>query len=1489
MSNFTKKAGLMLLLLLVNIVGFAAESSVKDFKVDLTNGNLLTADEISNKTAFEFGIAVADDGSVSRVAKDAADAVAVLGGKFHSNEHGWGNFKATVAVTGPVKISMGTCAWGGDVKVVNSKNETVATMNTNTGACYHQNKDANIVSCYYKGTEATTLTITGGNYTPYFAVETADPSELKDEVNITFELGSATAEGVVPDAEKKEVGSTYTIPLNRTLYAAGKTLTAWTDGTNSYKPGDEITVPDADLTLTPVFTDNTVSLADRTEEATLTFDFQKKNGAPGLSYQNQTGIYVTQVAVAGQTIDSKLDFDTHNGGKINNGAWTDWCQMNGGTKLTVPSAQNATVSIESYSATTTTTIDGQTDYTAQGNVVTYNVASKSDSIDIVIGDGSYFRYIKVVLPVVKPSGKTYTDEATAVEYPFAGNSTDPAVVTPEDAVSIASFTHGDNLTDATSGSFDGITYTRFQPTAQEGSASETNKLEWIVKPAKGLKFTATKVSANIRRFGTDGGLIDVKVANAEGKEVVLATGLIPARNKTADHDNTSSDPNYRTSFELDVPDSLATSEGFSLICYVYNLGNTKQVGFNDVKITGTVSGTIEDVVKYTFSATAKPAEGGTVKVYPAGDEYEAGTELTLTADKNFGYKFVNWTDAEGNEVSTDAKFKYTVNANAALTANFEKINTYSLVYNVTGGAKDYMVQPDIAPTVVNGQNMYEEGTKVTLTATGNDILTFTNWSTGETSSDITLTMNENKNVTANFSAIDFVAAWDFYLKGNNGRTADFASADNDADQLVLRDAEGNTYGWLDKSHQSGGYEGRDAGVNWKNDAAIGTYYWQIKVDATNFTDLKVKSAMAYNYNAYKTYLVEYSLNDAAWTTLGKIEMPGVKNWTDSEFALPAAANNQKNVYIRWIADKTSEIDGTESSNDGNAIGAIYVLGTPKVYDDGTAPKLVGTVPAENDTTASANGKIVLTFDEKVQLKSDAVATLGTETLEGAVAGKVITFPYRSLNYATTYTFTLPGNTVSDLAGNTLADAITLTFTTREKPIVEKKLYDFVIPDDGTFKEAIAAANSRADKTVRFRIFVKKGTYEIPFDDKATSVGSDGKTYPATTTNLTTSNVSIIGEDRDNTVLKNKTNPVLDSGADPLEGIGHNDLLQNTGSNNYFEDITLRNGSEDATGRNLAIQDKGDKTIMKNVTLWGYQDTWTSNNQRARYYFEDGIIRGRTDYICGKGDAFFNNVTFQNAGTGGYIAVPSQPKQYGWILSGCTITGEDNANDGNYTLGRPWGSGTPIALWINTTMESQPSAIGWGEMSGGWPARFAEYNSMTKSGTPIDLSSRKTVFGDNHANNPVLTADEAAQYTIATVMGGDDGWDPQALTEQASAPEQVVLDGTTLTWKNSNYALLWAVCKNGNVVAFTTEPTYTVDDATATWSVRAANEMGGLGDATVAGDATGISNIENNTSAVVSTKVYSLNGQLLKTSVRGVNIVVSTKADGTTETQKVIVR
>lgn len=1085
------------------------------------------------------------------------------------------------------------------------------------------------------------------------------------------------------------------------------------------------------------------------------------------------------------------------------------------------------------------------------------------------------------------TGTTYTSKTASVEFPFNGKSTDPATVTPADAFSLTTFSMGDDLKEAGSSSAHNKTWTLFQPISGASSASDAVRLEWSVKPSKGLTFTPTHVSANIQRFGTDGGLLDFKVINAEGKELTLATGIIPLRNnKDFTSDKFKDNEKLMDAVSFDIPDSFATSGNFRFVAYLYSLGNTKQVGFNDVKIEGTVNGTIENVQKYTFSAKTNPIDAGKITVYPDGDQFEAGTELTINTTRNFGYKFVNWTDSLGNEVSKTAKFKYTVNANTSFVANYEKINTYALNYSVEGGANSYQVQPDPKPTVVDGKNLYEEGTEVKLTASSNDIVTFTNWSTGETSSEISLNMTDDKNVVAHFSTADFVAAWDFYLPGSNGRKADFASEDNDADQLVLRDEEGNTSGWLDKCYQNGGYEGRPAGVNWRADKAIGSYYWQIKVNAQNFTDLKLKSSMAYNYNAYKTYKVEYSLDDSKWTTLGKIEMPGVKNWTDSTFDLPAETNNQTQLYIRWIADKTSSIDGTTSNNDGNAIGAIYLLGTQKPYNDGKAPKLVSTIPATGTANASANGRVVLTFDKKVKLADGAKATLGSEELDGSVSGKVITFLYNNLDYATSYTFTLPENTVSDLSGNTLDSAITVQFTTMNKPAITKQLYDFVIPDNGTFREAVAAASSREDKSKRFRIFVKKGTYIVPVNDKAKVTGSDNKQYSSVTTVLSANNVSLIGEDMDQTIIKNDV--PYGTGVCPIEGIGKCDLLQITGSGTYLEDITLKNGTEDGTGRNLAVQEKGDKTVYKNVRLEGYQDTWTSN-AGGRFYFEDGVIRGRTDYICGKGDVFFNRVKFLNVQTGGYIAVPSQPKKYGWILSNCTISAEDPNNSGNYTLGRPWGSGSPIALWINTTMESIPSAIGWSEMSGGWPKRFAEYNSMTSTGTAIDLSARKRTFGDNHENNPVLSADEAAKYTISTVMGGDDNWDPTALTEQASAPENVLLEKGTdmkLTWDDSNYALLWAVCKNDSVVAFTTTPSYIVDDANAKWSVRAANEMGGLGDATVANTATGIQTFGKNADNVVCKRYYNLSGMRIDKPQNGVSIVVCTMADGRTKSTKI---
>jgi hypothetical protein len=119
------------------------------------------------------------------------------------------------------------------------------------------------------------------------------------------------------------------------------------------------------------------------------------------------------------------------------------------------------------------------------------------------------------------------------------------------------------------------------------------------------------------------------------------------------------------------------------------------------------------------------------------------------------------------------------------------------------------------------------------------------------------------------------------------------------------------------------------------------------------------------------------------------------------------------------------------------------------------------------------------------------------------------------------------------------------------------------------------------------------------------------------------------------------------------------------------------------------------------------------------------------------------------------------------------------------------------------------------------------------------------------------------------MFGD--WDPTLLTEQAPVPANVKLEGTTLTWDNSDYALLYAVVKNGQVVDFTTEATFTVDDATATYAVRAANEMGGLGEAAVATVTTGIEEMAP-AAADAQNEVHNLQGIRINKVRKGLNII-----------------
>lgn len=99
---------------------------------------------------------------------------------------------------------------------------------------------------------------------------------------------------------------------------------------------------------------------------------------------------------------------------------------------------------------------------------------------------------------------------------------------------------------------------------------------------------------------------------------------------------------------------------------------------------------------YTVSVTANPSNGGIVS---GGGTYNQGTSCTVHATANTGYSFVNWTE-NGNQVSTNANYTFTVNGNRNLVANFSQ-NTYTI--QASAGANG-IITPSGTINVAQGAN-----------------------------------------------------------------------------------------------------------------------------------------------------------------------------------------------------------------------------------------------------------------------------------------------------------------------------------------------------------------------------------------------------------------------------------------------------------------------------------------------------------------------------------------------------------------------------------------------------------------------------------------------------------------------------------------------------------------------------------------------------------------------------------------------------------------
>ena len=434
----------------------------------------------------------------------------------------------------------------------------------------------------------------------------------------------------------------------------------------------------------------------------------------------------------------------------------------------------------------------------------------------------------------------------------------------------------------------------------------------------------------------------------------------------------------------------------------------------------------------------------------------------------------------------------------------------------------------------------------------------------------------------------------------------------------------------------------------------------------------------------------------------------------------------------------------------------------------------------------------------------------------------------------------------------------------------------------TTLEIVNAANAAADAP-RSYIFLPNGTYDL--GDKCL-------------TQISGNNISIIGESMDNTIIVNK--PAIEN-----EGIGTTATLLNTSNNLYVQDITLQNALEyyksGSAGRAVCLQDRGTQTICKNVKMLSYQDTYYSNepNGMGQFYFEDSEIHGTVDYVCGGGDVYFNRVLFVNEsrkeneknGTD-VIAAPNSKSEWGYIFKDCTI--ENKAS--NFSLGRSWNNITRLT-WLNTTVnqkdeilndDKQYAYFNINAMGSAMADKFRLDVLKDAEGNVFSPAEKKVIFKTSdgktlkNEENIILTAEETATYTLDAVFGD---WKPEAKAAQATATATTLKDGK-LSWTGD--AKMYLVAKDGKFYTLTKENSLTVNDDKASFTVRAANGMGGFGTAT-GNVSTGINNTMTSSATVIKTAIFGVDGTQLSNLKKGINIIVKTMTDGSKKTSKVVLK
>ena len=1273
------------------------------------------------------------------------------------------------------------------------------------------------------------------------------------------------------------------IPTNYTLYKPGYTLNNWVyipefEGEKEYEVGTEafeykigeyryFDKDGEERHIIPIFRENAENFDYRNTTADITWDFRTAYYAQHLDYADtEVEIdYATHATINGNVV---IDVPLHIKGKMDNTSMDEWCHFDVGTVITIPSGLGATFTLVTYSKLTSTTIDGvvplkyttRTENDIPVYYYTYTTQNPATSIDLVIGkDHTYYKYIRAQLP----SADKVTLTTKANNESWGGIAFEKANTTPEAAKDA---TVAKDVTSTSSGNVH---------TMALGS--------WVR-----IKATRERLY-ELKSFVIDGDTIpvetadDVAAAEAKGYTVTLPTGT---------------DKDYSLVFQLfsyatTVEAVYGTREKFQI---TYSSGGQAYGEAPGVQV-------VEDGEPFTIPTKNQTLylEGYTLKYWKdeEGHKYQWGTSYTIGEHSDAGGFDVprdNLYLTPIFEINDFTLFNLPTGWHAVTWPLAKDDGAPLLKYQKSSGV--YVSQLTVGDRFIDlplNINCAETG-KVDNSSTGYRCQI-------NSGSVMTLLTSEKCRITLYTSNGELSST---KIAGETSYTSNLVSGTQN-DQYATVSYTGKA------ATQNIQFTG-DAGYFKMVKVEYGKV--DNTDNLPQLSQVTINNIALGSFGSpYENYLLSKLQSDKVMTikidlSTKALTMPTVKAEADKSDAIVEVRAATVDSPTATIIVKTKE-GATVGIYKLEFIAKYVDIPAPvmqKIEMNGQLVKArdnSGTLQKyldEDAPTMAVNGAINITFDHEMNPTDTINTSVGKVVAKG---GKTLTFSYWGLEVNGKYTFTIPSSALKDVYNNDYSgEPVTFSFTTKEKSQnTDRSLVNFVVTHKqthtfnsatnglenytstakrqvasdelianleaagiayGTIDEGVALANS-AVGTDRYYIFVPDGEYQLRGNQSTDAISSapyDNNGKPRSelmakiyngVTAITKNNVSITGQSETDTKLFNKPE---------IEGVSYTStfMVANGVSGFYVQDMTLTNkfdykgcvGGGSSKACAVVLRDRGTKTIMKNVTMDSWQDTYYSNvlnEGDTRGYFENCTIKGYVDFVCGDGDHWFEkcNLVMRNgkAGTASNMMAPStsEKQKWGYVFNNCEVNVEDAQTyatcNGKFTLARPWKL-SPAVSFLYTKYNVLPTDDGYKQMaSSGLVLRFHEYGSLDSNDALLDLSGRSLRASSPGAGSysAVMTPSEAAEYTVHNALGGTDGYDPTLYTKQISmADANLTTLDRSLTWTEKNEALCYFIFRKNaqgeyELYAITAENSYELDDTQIgkTFMVRAANQRGGLGE------------------------------------------------------------